>query len=126
MDEKYFISGFISGLKVELKPMVRLMKPETLLDAVEIAQYQEQTVEIMFKKHEVKKSLVSINIKWTANDKKGETNVIAEKKERGFKENFRKLLQKNFNTGEITIYVTNVGRNIVWDISLKTNNTLLC
>ena len=97
LDEKYFISSFISGLKIELKPMVRLMKPMTLMDAVEIAQYQEQTVEIMCKKSEVKKSLVSINTKWSTNDKKGETNVVAEKKEgESVKDKFKKISPEEF------------------------------
>lgn len=56
LDEIYFISSFISRLKGELKPMVRLMKPRTLLDAIEIAQYQEQIVEILVKKADSKKS----------------------------------------------------------------------
>ncbi|XP_063942971.1 uncharacterized protein LOC108207610 [Daucus carota subsp. sativus] len=97
LDEKYFISSFISGLKMELKPMVRLMKPMTLMDAVEIAQYQEQTVEIMCKKSEVKKSVVSINTKWSTNDKKGETNVVAEKKEgESVKDKFKKISPEEF------------------------------
>lgn len=96
LDEKYFISSFVSGLKLELKPKVRLMKPSTLLDAIEIAQYQEQAVEIMMKKQEVKKSVVSINTKWSANDKKGETSVIAEKKEGGVKDNFKKISPEEF------------------------------
>ena len=56
LDEIYFISSFISRLKGELKPMVRLMKPRTLLDAIEIAQYQEHTVEILVKKADSKES----------------------------------------------------------------------
>lgn len=39
--EQYFISSFISRLKEELRPMVRLMKPQSLLEAFEVAQLQE-------------------------------------------------------------------------------------
>lgn len=61
LGEGYFVSSFISGLKNELKPMVRLMKPKSLLDAMEIAQFQEQTIEVLTKKHEIKKS---VNMSW--------------------------------------------------------------
>lgn len=50
MSEAYFISSFFSGLKDELKPMVRLLKPQTLLEASEIAQTQEQSLEAVAKK----------------------------------------------------------------------------
>ncbi|WOH05166.1 hypothetical protein DCAR_0624580 [Daucus carota subsp. sativus] len=66
LDESYFVSSFISGLKGELKPMVRLMKPTSLSDAIDIAQLQEQTVDLIVKKHGSKE-------KW-GNTKKPETN----------------------------------------------------
>ncbi|KAK1372370.1 hypothetical protein POM88_028563 [Heracleum sosnowskyi] len=56
LGERYFMSSFISGLRSELKPMVRMMKPTSLMDAIEVAQFQEQTIEILVKKHEGKKS----------------------------------------------------------------------
>lgn len=42
--------------------MVRLMKPSTLLDAIEVAKYQEQTVEIMLKKNEVKSMWLALTL----------------------------------------------------------------
>lgn len=50
LSEQYFVSSFLSGLKEELKPMVRLMKPQTLLEAFEVAQLQEQSLEVLFRK----------------------------------------------------------------------------
>lgn len=52
LDESYFVSSFISRLKWGLKPMVRLMRPNTLGDAIEIAQFREQTVDQIIKKHD--------------------------------------------------------------------------
>lgn len=51
---KHTCIKFYSGLKGELKPIVRLMKPQILLDAIEIADFQEQTLEIILKKNESK------------------------------------------------------------------------
>lgn len=51
LDESYFVSSFISGLKWGLKSMVRLTRPNTLDDAIEIAQFQEQTVDQIIKKN---------------------------------------------------------------------------
>lgn len=53
LTEQYFVSSFISGLKEELKPMVRLMKPPSLLEAFEVAQLQEQSLEVLFKKQKM-------------------------------------------------------------------------
>ena len=53
LTEQYFVSSFISGLKEELKPMVRLMKPQNLLDVFEVAQLQEQSLNMLFKKQKV-------------------------------------------------------------------------
>lgn len=50
LSENYFISSFISDLKDELKPMVRLLKPQTQLEAFEIAQIQEQSLEAILKR----------------------------------------------------------------------------
>ena len=33
LDEEYFVSSFISGLKEEIKPMVKMVKPQTLSKA---------------------------------------------------------------------------------------------
>ena len=42
LSESYFVSSFISGIKEEIKPMVKMLKPATLLEAFEIAEWQEQ------------------------------------------------------------------------------------
>lgn len=76
LGEDYFIFSFISGLKAELKPMVRLMKPQILLDAMEIAQFQEQTIDVLVKKHDFKRSN-----NWNKNgDKKYESTEVTGKK----------------------------------------------
>ena len=77
LGEGYFVSSFISGLRNELKPMVRLMKPSTLMDAIEIAQYQMQTIEVLVKKHEEKKGGSWKNM---SEEKKIEGGKIKEKK----------------------------------------------
>ncbi|XP_027175053.1 uncharacterized protein LOC113774658 [Coffea eugenioides] len=49
LDEGYFISSFISGLKDEIKPMVKMFKPQTLSKAFEVAELQECSLETMSK-----------------------------------------------------------------------------
>nr|XP_027123207.1 uncharacterized protein LOC113739959 [Coffea arabica] len=49
LDENYFISSFISGLKEEIKPVVRMLKPATLSEAFELSQWQEQVIRIQNK-----------------------------------------------------------------------------
>nr|XP_027099356.1 uncharacterized protein LOC113718666 [Coffea arabica] len=44
--EEYFISSFTSGLKEELKPMVKMLKPNTLSGVMEVAYLQEQTLRL--------------------------------------------------------------------------------
>ena len=46
LDENYFISSFRSGLKEEIKHMVRMLKPTTLTEAFELSQWQEYTLTI--------------------------------------------------------------------------------
>ena len=41
LNESYFISNFISGLKEQVKPMVKISKPDTLSKVFEIAKLQE-------------------------------------------------------------------------------------
>ncbi|XP_071926216.1 uncharacterized protein [Coffea arabica] len=41
LDENYFISSFISGLYEEIKPMIRMLKPDTLTETFELSQWQE-------------------------------------------------------------------------------------
>ena len=46
LDESYFISSFISGLKEEIKPMLRMLKPATLTEAFELSQWQEYSLKV--------------------------------------------------------------------------------
>nr|XP_027064416.1 uncharacterized protein LOC113690623 [Coffea arabica] len=49
LDESYFVSSFISGLKDEIKTMVKMFKPHTLPKAFEIAELQENALETQSK-----------------------------------------------------------------------------
>ena len=49
LDESYFVSSFISGLKDEIKPMVKMFKPQSLSKAFEVAELQEYALEIQSK-----------------------------------------------------------------------------
>ena len=51
--EHYFVSSFISGLKDELRPIVKMMQPATVRQAAEKARLQELALEAIFKKHKV-------------------------------------------------------------------------
>lgn len=46
LNETYFISSFISGLREEIKPMVKMLSPTSLTKAFEIAQLQEQACKL--------------------------------------------------------------------------------
>lgn len=41
LGETYFLSGFVGGLKVDIRPMVRMMKPSSLPQAFQVAKFQE-------------------------------------------------------------------------------------
>lgn len=43
LTKSYFVSSFISSLKEEIKPMLKLLKPSTSLDAFDMAIVQEQS-----------------------------------------------------------------------------------
>lgn len=49
LPESYFISNFINGVKDEIKPMLKMLKPPLLLEAFEIANRQEQSLTIFGK-----------------------------------------------------------------------------
>lgn len=49
LDEPYFVFGFISGLKDEIKPMMKMFKPQSLPKAFEVAELQEYALEIQSK-----------------------------------------------------------------------------
>lgn len=46
LPESYFISSFVSGVKEEVKPMIKMMKPSTLLEAFEVALLQQQSLDV--------------------------------------------------------------------------------
>nr|XP_027122265.1 uncharacterized protein LOC113739231 [Coffea arabica] len=48
LDESYFTSSFISGLKEEIKPMVKMLRPATLSEAFEISLWQESNIKVQF------------------------------------------------------------------------------
>lgn len=47
LSEPYFIFNFRSGLRSDLKPMVRLLKPNTLIQAYEQVVLQEMSIDAM-------------------------------------------------------------------------------
>jgi len=51
LTKPYFVSNFISGLKDELRPMVKMMMPIMMKQVAEKAKLQELTLEAIFKKH---------------------------------------------------------------------------
>ena len=53
LTEQYLVSSFISGLREELRPMVKMMTPTFVRQAAEKARLQEVTLEAIFKKHEI-------------------------------------------------------------------------
>ncbi|XP_017221614.1 uncharacterized protein LOC108198371 [Daucus carota subsp. sativus] len=91
LGEGYFVSSFISGLKIELKPMVRLMKPQTLMHAIEVAQFQEQTIEVILKKHESKKNYNGVGYKNTMEKKN-----TGEDKKNAASNYFKKITPEEF------------------------------
>ena len=46
LSEEYFISSFTSGLKEEIKPMVRMLRPNTLSGVIKIVHLQEQAIKL--------------------------------------------------------------------------------
>ncbi|XP_071926629.1 uncharacterized protein [Coffea arabica] len=49
LSEVYFISNFTSGLKEKIKPMVKMLKPNTLSGVIEVAHLQEQALRLQGK-----------------------------------------------------------------------------
>lgn len=56
--------------------------------------------------------MVSINTKWSSNDKKRETKVLAEKKEGSFKDNFKKISPEEFQYRRNNHFVLQVWRKV--------------
>lgn len=50
LNEAYFLSSFIKGLKVEIKIYVKLVRPTILSQAIEQARIQEKAIESSLKK----------------------------------------------------------------------------
>lgn len=42
LDEAYFLSVFVGGLKDDIRPLIRMLRPTTLAHAFQIAKFQEQ------------------------------------------------------------------------------------
>jgi len=53
LTEQYLVSNFISELREELQPMVKMMMPLSVRQVVEKGRVQEMTLEAIFKKHNV-------------------------------------------------------------------------
>jgi len=53
LTEQYFVTSFISGLKDELRPVIKMMMPSTVKQAADKARLQELALEAIFKKHNV-------------------------------------------------------------------------
>nr|CAD1818748.1 unnamed protein product [Ananas comosus var. bracteatus] len=49
----YFLSSFLSGLKDELKSAVKMMYPKSLIQAFELARWQEQNIAAMMRRNKV-------------------------------------------------------------------------
>lgn len=50
LTESYFISSFVSGLKEEIRPLIKIFKPTSLDQAFEQAKLQKQFVQAILKK----------------------------------------------------------------------------
>ena len=49
LDESYFVSSFVSGLKEEIKPMIEMFKPQTVAKPFEVAELQESYLDTQSK-----------------------------------------------------------------------------
>ena len=45
LPEGYFVASFLSGLRDEIKPVVKMHKPSSLAEAYDIALLQEQYID---------------------------------------------------------------------------------
>ena len=50
LTEAFFVSSYLSGLNDELRPMVKVLRPQTVAQASEDARLQELVVEALLKK----------------------------------------------------------------------------
>ena len=51
LPESYYISSFISGLKEDIKPMLKILKPETLMKNFDQAKWQEESNTVLARKN---------------------------------------------------------------------------
>jgi len=51
LNESYFVSNFIRGLKDEIRSTMKMMHPATVNQAAEKARQQEWTLEAIYRKH---------------------------------------------------------------------------
>ena len=51
LPESYYISSFISGLKEDIKPMLKILKPVTLMIAFDQAKWQEESNNVLARKN---------------------------------------------------------------------------
>lgn len=56
LNETHFVFSFISGLKPELKPLVKLANPVTIMDAYEIAKLYEESFSALTAQPEITKT----------------------------------------------------------------------
>ena len=50
LTEAYFVSSFLSGLSEDIRPMVKMIRPQSVEQAAESARLQEMTVEALMRK----------------------------------------------------------------------------
>ena len=60
LTEQYFVSSFISNLKDQLRPMVKMMQIATVKQVAEKARLQELALEAIFRKHKIQSKSYSI------------------------------------------------------------------
>lgn len=53
LQETFYLSCFISGLKPDIKPIVVMRSPTTILDAFQVAKLQEKYLTVLYKQVEV-------------------------------------------------------------------------
>lgn len=110
LSDSYFVSSFISGLRDEIKTMVKMLKPNKVSDAMELAQLQEEALQLQNKS-------VKLSVKTPVDPKfglyKGNTPVP----------NAYKILHSNAFKGE-TNAVASTKKISPQEIQFRRNNGL--
>lgn len=131
--ENYFISSFISGLKEETKPIVRMLKPTTWSESFELSQWQEYSLKVRSKGTRKTQKVVAEHkfgmIRSTATTAMGRNmykvpfastfKIPNSRVIRMILETPRKLEPKKFNIEKIMDCVSNVGKNMDWAINVS-------